>query len=76
MLIRRFLEQTTVAFINRSTLKEITVPIPPLEKQRTLVKVEADQRKYSRLSLRKLELHKQILNHALPVEGTRQGDNR
>jgi restriction endonuclease S subunit len=64
-LLKRHLETTTVPFIRCSNLQKITIPVPALEKQRVLAKFDAEHRRYGQLTSRKLELHKQILNHTL-----------
>jgi len=66
-LFRRHYEQTTVPFISTKNLANMDMPIPALEKQRALIAFEKTTRDYARLSDRKLELQKQILNHELPA---------
>ena len=64
-LIHRYVEKTTIPYIRAGNLKSMAIPIPPVEKQRILIEFENVNRDYGRLSRRKLELQKQILNHEL-----------
>jgi len=64
-LLKRHLETTTVPFIRISNLLEIAIPVPTIEKQQVLAEIDAEHRRYGQLTSRKLELQKQILNHAL-----------
>jgi hypothetical protein len=41
------------------------IPVPSLQKQRALIAFEKAVGKYARLSNRKQELHREILNHKL-----------
>lgn len=61
-LFRRLFEKTTVPFISASNLANMDIPVPPIKKQLALVKFETTNREYARLSNRKLELLRQILN--------------
>ncbi len=64
-LFRRHLEKTTVPFISAGNLAEMDIPVPPMEKQQSLVDFETTNRNYAQLSSRKLELLRQILNQEL-----------
>jgi restriction endonuclease S subunit len=67
-LFRLHCEQTTVPFISAGNLGHMDIPIPPLERQRSLVAFDRTAAKYSLLSNRKQELYRQILNHELMPE--------
>jgi len=58
-------ETTTVPFISTHNLAQMDIPIPPIARQRALVRLEAGNRDYARLTARKLELRRQILNHEM-----------
>lgn len=64
-LLNRHLETTTVPFIGISNLEGIAIPIPAIEKQRVLAKIDTGHRRCGQLTSRKLQLHKQILNYSL-----------
>jgi restriction endonuclease S subunit len=61
-LIDRYVEKTTIPYIRAGNLKTMTIPIPPIEKQRIIIEFEDINRTYARLSRRKLELQRQILS--------------
>jgi restriction endonuclease S subunit len=67
-MFRRHYEQTTVPFISTKNLANMDIPVPPLERQRSLVAFEKVAKEYARLTNRKLELQRQILSHALVTE--------
>jgi len=62
-------EQTTVPFISTGNLGQIDIPIPSLDRQRSLVAYERATARYALLANRKQELYRQILNHELMPEG-------
>ena len=64
-LFRRHLERTTVSFISTINLGNMDIPVPPMKKQQALVNFETTNRKYAKLSNKKLELQRQILSHEL-----------
>lgn len=64
-LFRRLQETTTVPFVSKSNLAQVSIPIPPLERQQALVELGDSSRTYARLAARKIELHRQILDHEL-----------
>ena len=61
----RHQETTTVPFISTGNLARMDIPIPPLPRQRALGELQRANREYARLTERKLELRRQILNHEL-----------
>ncbi len=64
-LFSRHYEQTTVSFISAKNLANMDMPVPTIERQRTLIAFERTAKKYARLSNRKQELHSELLNHEL-----------
>lgn len=64
-LFRRHFEKTTVPFISTSNLGNMDIPVPPLDKQRSLIGFDAVAKKYARQTLRKRELLRLILGHEL-----------
>ncbi len=67
-MFRRHYEQTTVPFISAKNLANMDIPIPPLERQRSLIVFEKTAKEYARLTSRKQELLKRILNDELRIE--------
>ena len=67
-LFQRHCEQTTVPFISAGNLGHMDIPIPPLDRQRSLVAFDRAAARYALLSNRKQELYRQILNHELMPE--------
>lgn len=72
-MFRRHLEQTTVPFISVRNLGVMDIPIPPVDKQHALINFERTAKKYGRLSKRKQELQREILNYELTQDGTALG---
>lgn len=64
-MYQRRLEHTTVPFISTKNLENMEIPIPTLEKQKSLIKFESSINKYSRLTERKRILYKQIISQEL-----------
>jgi len=69
-LFRRHYEQTTVPFISRKNLGQMDIPIPSVERQKSLIAFEKTAKKYSRLTTRKHELLIEILNNELRSNGS------
>jgi len=67
-MFKRHMEQTTVPFVSAKNLGDMDIPIPPLPRQRSLIAFEKAATKYARLSNRKQELLKRILNSKLRIE--------
>ena len=64
-LFRVHSEQTTVPFISTTNLGNMDIPVPSLEKQRALIAFDKAAGRYARLSCRKQELHREVMNHEL-----------
>lgn len=64
-LFERYQETTTVPFVSLKNLGRMNIPIPPLERQKTLVAFEAENREFHRLATRKLKLRRSILDQQL-----------
>lgn len=58
-------EYSTIPFISAQNMASMEIPIPSLDRQRTLIQHMEDARKYKQLTNRKHELFKQFLNHEL-----------
>jgi len=58
-------EHSTIPYISRSNLLEMRIPVPPLAKQQTLIKLERTKQRYARLTRHKLKLFDAITNHEL-----------
>lgn len=67
-LFQRHCEQTTVPFISAGNLGNMDIPIPPLDRQRSLVAFDGATARCALLTNRKQELYRQILNHELMPE--------
>ena len=67
-LFQRHCEQTTIPFISTENLKNMDIPIPPIERQRSLVAYDTTVTRYARLANRKQELYRLILNRELMLE--------
>ena len=67
-MFRRHYEQTTVPFISTKNMANMDIPIPSMERQRSLIAFEKSVKEYTRLTSRKRELQKQILSHAMVNE--------
>jgi restriction endonuclease S subunit len=67
-LFQRHCEQTTIPFISTANLKNMDIPIPPIERQRSLVAYDSAVTQYARLASRKQELYGLILNRELMLE--------
>lgn len=64
-LLRRHWEQTTVPFISAKNLGHVDIPIPSLDRQHSLVAFDNAVARFARLSKRKMELMRGILNREL-----------
>ena len=64
-MFRRHLELTTVPFISAKNLGDMDIPVPPIKRQKDLIAFEKSAMNYTRLSNRKQELLKEILNSEL-----------
>ena len=58
-------ETTTIPYISRKNLEQIDIPIPPMQRQETLVSLERAKQHYTTLTARKIELTNRIINHQL-----------
>ena len=67
-LFRRHCEQTTIPFISTANLGNMNIPIPPIERQQSLVAYDTAVTRYARLANRKQELYRLILNRELMLE--------
>lgn len=65
----RLTEQTTIPYLNQSSLKQMDIPIPNLETQQKLIALERSKQRYGQLTKRKRELLNNILNHQLSSLG-------
>jgi len=63
--LSRLTERTTIPYLNRSTLEQMNIPIPPLETQEKLVALERAKQRYAQLTARKLDLLNALINHEL-----------
>ena len=66
---QRHSEQTTVPFISGGNLGQMEIPIPSLDRQRSLVALDKVATTCARLTDRKMKLYRQILNLELMAEG-------
>lgn len=64
-MFKRHLEQTTVPFVSANNLENMDIPIPSLERQHLLVNFGQTMKKHGRLSKRKQDLQRAILNYEL-----------
>ena len=64
-IFQRHFEYSTIPFISTNNMASIEIPIPPLDRQRALVKYQEAVREYKLLTKRKHELYNQILSHEL-----------
>lgn len=67
-MFRRYIEQSTISFISTAKLAEMDIPVPPVERQKALIALDKTTRDYARLTDRKQELQKQILDYTLETE--------
>lgn len=58
-------ETTTIPYVSRRNLEQIDIPVPPIERQETLVALERAKQHYTTLTTRKIELTNSIINHQL-----------
>ncbi|MBN2686239.1 MAG: restriction endonuclease subunit S [Pontiellaceae bacterium] len=61
----RLTEQTTIPYLNRSSLEQMEIPIPPLAMQEKLVSLERTKLRYGQLTRRKQQLLNNLINHEL-----------
>lgn len=64
-LFKRLTETTTIPYISLSNLESIEIPLPPLARQKALATFGELNRAYLRLSSRKAELQKQIIDQQI-----------
>lgn len=64
-IFQHHFEYSTIPFISTNNMASMEIPIPPLDRQRALVKYRETAREYKLLTKRKHELYKQILSHEL-----------
>lgn len=69
-LLQRHCEQTTVPYVSAQTLGDIDIPMPARIRQDALVALERAVARHARLSRRKQELIRQMLNHELTNQAT------
>jgi restriction endonuclease S subunit len=60
--LKQYLEHTTVPFISAKNLGNMDIQIPSIERQKELITFEESVMRYNRLTNRKHELLKEILN--------------
>ena len=65
----RLTETTTIPFISLGNLESIAIPVPSLEQQKALVALDKLNKAYARLSSRKAELQKQIVDQQIVQAG-------
>ncbi|HNX52694.1 MAG TPA: restriction endonuclease subunit S [Pontiellaceae bacterium] len=58
-------QTTTIPHISRKNLEQIDMPVPPIERQETLVALERAKLLYTTLTNRKIELTNNIINQQL-----------
>ncbi len=64
-IFKRLNETTTIPFVSRTNLESVEIPLPSLERQEAMAKFGELNQTYARLSTRKLNLQKRILEHEL-----------
>lgn len=64
-IFQRYFEYSTIPFISTNNMASMEIPIPPLDRQRALIKYREAARDYKLLTNRKHELYNQILSHEL-----------
>jgi restriction endonuclease S subunit len=55
-------ETTTIPYISRKNLEQIEIPVPPLQRQETLIALEQAKQHYATLTTRKTELVNNLIN--------------
>ena len=61
-IFKRQNETTTIPFVSCTNLGAVKISVPKLDKQRTLIQIAEETKAYIRLSFRKVQLRKNILN--------------
>ena len=66
-IFKRLTETTTIPFIKLSNLAQIEIPVPSFDRQKALAAFGKLNQDYARLTARKLELQRQLLNRELTI---------
>lgn len=61
-------EQTTIPFIGAGNLGRIDIPVPSLERQQTIIACGGAVARYAKLSNRKQDLYRQLLDHEFNLQ--------
>ena len=63
--LKRLNETTTIPFISRANIEKLEITLPNLAQQKKLIDLNRITQRYEKLSNKKLNLHKQILQASL-----------